>query len=357
MMLSLYFLVLVSSLFWTGILPLQFNGTNVCKTFIDSNVIVEEEYVEKTVDDGDPNKELLETKKKRNITHLIQLIDYVCCPGWSEDGDECPIPVCDKACQNGGFCIGPNTCNCTSGYTGAQCQTELAAFRGKFSEEDKPDYDPIEEERHRKCNKPGYVWSNHCCSSTCPTKCLNGGWCSFGNVCQCLPYYYGTFCEKYRCSPPCENGECVGPGMCACYTGWTGRTCADDINECAFNNGGCEQSCTNQRGSYSCICTVGYTYSRSNWKKCSGRDTVSDEINNHMTGAVIGIIIGICFLFIVLAVLIGCYIRKRRMATEPTPDDYPVKEKAKDNIYEEVFVVSNIFVTHEKDVADLKEKA
>ena len=31
-----------------------------------------------------------------------------------------------------------------------------------------------------------------------------------------------------------------------------------DINECADDNGGCEQGCNNTAGNYSCICDEGY---------------------------------------------------------------------------------------------------
>ena len=31
-----------------------------------------------------------------------------------------------------------------------------------------------------------------------------------------------------------------------------------DINECLNNNGGCDQTCTNNNGSYSCSCNIGF---------------------------------------------------------------------------------------------------
>jgi len=42
-----------------------------------------------------------------------------------------------------------------------------------------------------------------------------------------------------------------------------------DINECAENNGGCEQNCTNSVGSYSCMCGDGYTLS-DDGSQCDG---------------------------------------------------------------------------------------
>ncbi|KAL2100226.1 hypothetical protein ACEWY4_004620 [Coilia grayii] len=37
-------------------------------------------------------------------------------------GAHCGQPVCEKQCQNGGRCIGPNRCACVYGFTGPQCE-------------------------------------------------------------------------------------------------------------------------------------------------------------------------------------------------------------------------------------------
>ena len=42
-----------------------------------------------------------------------------------------------------------------------------------------------------------------------------------------------------------------------------------DIIECATNNGGCSQLCTNTIGSYICSCNVGYVISGDN-RTCAG---------------------------------------------------------------------------------------
>ena len=42
-----------------------------------------------------------------------------------------------------------------------------------------------------------------------------------------------------------------------------------DINECRTNNGGCSQLCTNNDGSYECVCTSGYTLG-ANGRSCNG---------------------------------------------------------------------------------------
>ena len=42
-----------------------------------------------------------------------------------------------------------------------------------------------------------------------------------------------------------------------------------DIDECKFNNGGCEHNCTNNNGSFFCTCLVGYKFKKDNLS-CAG---------------------------------------------------------------------------------------
>ncbi|TRY63359.1 hypothetical protein TCAL_10815 [Tigriopus californicus] len=50
--------------------------------------------------------------------------------------------------------------------------------------------------------------------------------------------------------------------LCQCYGGYTlnqnGRTC-DDINECSYENGGCDHQCINKPGTFMCECEPGFT--------------------------------------------------------------------------------------------------
>ena len=44
-----------------------------------------------------------------------------------------------------------------------------------------------------------------------------------------------------------------------------------DIDECATDNGGCTQTCTNNKGSYVCSCEDGYILA-DDGKGCNGRN-------------------------------------------------------------------------------------
>ena len=65
--------------------------------------------------------------------------------------------------------------------------------------------------------------------------------------------------ENGGCAQTCTND--VGSFACSCGDGYTlnadGAAC-DDIDECADNNGGCAQLCKNDVGSFACACNDGY---------------------------------------------------------------------------------------------------
>ena len=44
-----------------------------------------------------------------------------CLPGWSNEYEECKVPVCTQNCSQHGNCSAPNTCTCDVGWSGADC--------------------------------------------------------------------------------------------------------------------------------------------------------------------------------------------------------------------------------------------
>jgi hypothetical protein len=64
------------------------------------------------------------------------------------------------------------------------------------------------------------------------------------------------------CAQTCTNE--AGAYACSCEDGFVlneaGHTC-DDVDECAEDNGGCAQTCTNEEGAYACSCEDGFVLS------------------------------------------------------------------------------------------------
>ncbi|XP_022223419.2 protein HEG homolog 1 [Drosophila obscura] len=65
-------------------------------------------------------------------------------------------------------------------------------------------------------------------------------------------------CMKPVCSTRCQNGgNCTAPQTCSCPSGYTGRHCELDVNECHVEKP-CDQQCVNTPGSYFCRCRQGF---------------------------------------------------------------------------------------------------
>eukprot|EP00347_Sterkiella_histriomuscorum_P007352 403349276 len=93
--------------------------------------------------------------------------------------------------------------------------------------------------------KPG--WSGQTCSEGICKKCLYGI-CSAPEVCQCFYGYEGAGCDIAVSHPPCVHGKAIKPDVCQCDVGWTGPIC--DVPHCPLgcNNGYCVD------GQYDAMC-------------------------------------------------------------------------------------------------------
>lgn len=96
-----------------------------------------------------------------------------------------------------------------------------------------------------------------CTASNCkePMVCAQNG--------QCL-CPENKVCNQCA-TQPCQNGgACLdlpdGDYECKCSRGWTGRNCANDVDECVLQPQICGNGiCKNEQGSYKCYCTPGFT--------------------------------------------------------------------------------------------------
>lgn len=86
------------------------------------------------------------------------------------------------------------------------------------------------------------------CSESCFLSILTGG----TQYCEDV-YFYGRLCYCNVIGVP---------------TPQNGTTCTD-FDECSVNNGGCEQTCSNNVGSFTCSCASGYLLS-DNGLTCEG---------------------------------------------------------------------------------------
>ncbi|KAL9986755.1 hypothetical protein ACROYT_G000945 [Oculina patagonica] len=170
-----------------------------------------------------------------------------CCSGWRRSGSTCPIPICRYGCNNGGTCNSPNSCSCSSGWTGSSCSI------------DKNDCTPNNGGCMQRCNNRRGASRTCGCYSGYKTdprdyrRCIDVNECRAGRACSCAGSRYSNVCGAR-----CTNTN--GGFYCSCKTGYRlqGRTVCTDINECASNNGGCSRQCVNYRGGFRCTCPRGF---------------------------------------------------------------------------------------------------
>ena len=216
--------------------------------------------------------------------------------GFGPDGNnDSPFAVCNhfsNICGPDGKCIDtPNSdkkykCDCNSGYG-----QKLPGKKCEDINECKIDPDFCQ---HGKCTntegsfqcvcEPGYELNDQ---GTCSdideclnANCLNGECVNTdgGYTCKCdsgfVPSLDGKSCEMIQMcllTPDlCLNGRCinmVNSYQCDCnfndmekyvmQENRNGQYCAD-YNECDVNNGGCQTSCHNNDGSFTCSCNSGF---------------------------------------------------------------------------------------------------
>jgi hypothetical protein len=148
------------------------------------------------------------------------------CPsGWA--GIDCSKPVCETACGARQVCVAPNTCSCIPGYAG-----------------------------YPKCQKP-----------LCVQKCHHGGKCVAPDTCQCRMGWFDSNCTTPVCAQTCGNGaNCTAPDRCSCPKDWSGDDCRiPTCRQRCLNGGWCTApntcTCPPQWSGHDCslpVCMQGY---------------------------------------------------------------------------------------------------
>lgn len=85
---------------------------------------------------------------------------------------------------------------------------------------------------------------------------------SFTNYTACEDYTYGEQCTQTCTCNTSYTETCDGSsGVCTCMTGWEGRDCDVDVDECKRGTKKCDdtelQVCVNTPGSVHCECRYG----------------------------------------------------------------------------------------------------
>ncbi|VDL61324.1 unnamed protein product [Hymenolepis diminuta] len=158
------------------------------------------------------------------------------------------VPIrCDPSCVPGQGECQSDVCVCKEGFTGKSCEKDI----------------------------------DECLEGThgCEHNCIN----THGSYnCTCRDGYQVSLydpkrCEPVRCDPDCIPGQgvCMN-GVCKCHEGFTGESCAEDINECELRIDGCDHICINQFGSYECACNPGYDLSLKDSRTCVPGDCLAN---------------------------------------------------------------------------------
>uniref|UniRef100_A0A8C2I4F6 Si:dkey-235d18.5 n=1 Tax=Cyprinus carpio TaxID=7962 RepID=A0A8C2I4F6_CYPCA len=77
---------------------------------------------------------------------------------------------------------------------------------------------------------------------------------------ECLNLPEGCLSGDHGCDVNARCGNIIGSYFCQCLQGYSGdgHSCYD-VDECTQDNRLCEHNCMNQPGTYSCVCSPGYT--------------------------------------------------------------------------------------------------
>lgn len=212
-----------------------------------------------------------------------------CTPGFNKSNDQC-IDI--DECQDSTIC--PQKCVNTEGSYACACND---GYKLK-NEKDCEDIDECQQAKCHDCeNLPGSFrcfcrdgfilnattlmdchnidecsdGSNACshhaiCTDTIGSytcKCPDKGFKGDGHECTaCEDYTYGEQCTQTCTCNTSYTETCDGSsGVCTCMTGWEGRDCDVDVDECKRGTKECEdtelQVCVNTPGSVHCECRYG----------------------------------------------------------------------------------------------------
>ncbi|XP_025082483.1 multiple epidermal growth factor-like domains protein 11 [Pomacea canaliculata] len=92
--------------------------------------------------------------------------------------------------------------------------------------------------------------------------CADGYQKNASNLCDvCATRFFGKDCSSICTCVTQNTVNCSNvDGACACKSGWRGKNCSEDVDECTQTPSLCvaNSTCSNSPGSYRCVCNPGY---------------------------------------------------------------------------------------------------
>eukprot|EP01052_Picozoa_sp_SAG31_P026726 SAG31_NODE_2444_length_5683_cov_2.031160_4_plen_640_part_01 len=133
-------------------------------------------------------------------------------------------------------------------------------------------YEPFGGNFQLQCMDSGWVGED---GTAVPVECRDINECERGWPAICD--HEGTCADSTM-----DDSIPAGQFRCTCTDGWEGETCNNDIDECAINNGGCDDltTCQDQDGMFVCGgCPAGYVDRRDSPEFNNGRPELSVCVN------------------------------------------------------------------------------
>ena len=174
--------------------------------------------------------------------------------------------TCTQICENGGTCVGPDTCMCQSGWLGIDCTIVDKATCGVGA--NPCGFNKLCVAPGVCACKPGFEPDSQgmCTQPQCIQTCYNGGQCTAPDTCSCASGWFDSNCTTPVCSNTCANGgNCTSPNTCSCPTQWSGSDCRTPVcTQTCLNGGSCVApntcKCPPQWANFDCsvpVCTQG----------------------------------------------------------------------------------------------------
>ncbi|XP_052772015.1 fibrillin-2-like isoform X1 [Mya arenaria] len=230
-------------------------------------------------------------------TNMNGSYECSCRTGFNQNGQKCTdidecqgLRGCEQKCEN---TLGSYRCSCNEGYKldlfdRHSCMPETECNTDQYSSCPK-NSTCVVVSGDVMCTCPkGYSERTHVCADVdecvdnkhnCMQMCsnINGGYdclCRIGfyllsdgvSCDECRPWRYGANCDS-SCSCLKDNSKScnITSGECECKPGWTGESCAQNIDECSldiFQLCPNDSQCVDNLGSFVCTCNTGFSKNR-----------------------------------------------------------------------------------------------